>query len=156
MFLTTAQLSNIKLPLSYTAKSVSGISLYHIINSYLKLFPTNKVVINTSAPQATATTDTGAGTGSPTVTVSGNKYAGIISLTTGSAPATSATIATIDLKATAPTQFIPILTPANAATAAETIDWSANGTTTGFTILSGSTALTASTNYKWYYAAYII
>jgi hypothetical protein len=97
---------------------------------------------------------TGAGT-SPTVSVTGSDVAGLITVTPGSSPATSATVATVTYNTsygTAPNAVS--LTPANAAAAAlsgnASVYLSASNAGT-FVITSGSTALTASTQYKWWY-----
>lgn len=100
---------------------------------------------------------TGAGT-SPTVSVSGNDQAGVITVTTGTTPSGSAaTVATITLGATAPNAPKSILlSPANANAAAlsgTTQVWAdtPTATTTAWTIKSGSAALAASTTYLWSY-----
>ena len=108
----------------------------------------------TSAPTIAA--GTGAGT-SPTVAVAGAPMGGLVTITTGSSPATSATIATVtfvDDFTGAPR--VVILTPANAAAAAlngagEPFVDSANTTTAHFLITSGSSALAGATTYKFYY-----
>jgi hypothetical protein len=81
--------------------------------------------------------------------------AGLITVTPGSSPATSATVATVTYNTsygTAPNAVS--LTPANAAAAAlsgnSSVYLSASNAGT-FVITSGSTALTASTQYKWWY-----
>lgn len=150
--LTSQQLSRIFLPLSFAKRSGASASLYEIINSYLKLFPINKIVTNTAAPAATITAGAAAGT-SPTVSITGNKYAGIVNVTTGTSPATG-TLATIDLKAIADNAHVVILTPAEADAAGAVAKIYATGTTTGFTITVQTAALAASTAHSWNYVAY--
>lgn len=99
---------------------------------------------------------TGAGTG-PTVAVTGNDNAGVITVTTGTTPTASATVATI----TFGTAFgvVPRAAPtfeANAAAAAlsgtgKVYSDQASLTATAFQIKVGSTALAASTQYKWWF-----
>jgi hypothetical protein len=98
---------------------------------------------------------TGAGT-SPTVTLDSqaSDICGTISVTTGSAPSASATVATVTFFA--PYLVAPhvILTPHNGAAAAlsgATQVFGAGETTAHFTITSGSSALAASTAYQWNY-----
>ena len=112
------------------------------------------VVGITSAPSISG--GTGAGT-SPTVSVSGTDIGGNISITTGTSPATSATVATITYNvAWTSTPSTVVLTPANAAAAALTgnanvyVDVASN-TSSVFVIKVGSTALAASTSYKFFY-----
>ena len=100
----------------------------------------------------------GAGT-SPTVSVSGTDLAGQITITTGTLPSPSATVATITFATaynSAP-KYIGI-TPANSNAAAlgGNIIWadSAGILTTAFTLNSGLVGLAASTTYIFYY--YII
>jgi hypothetical protein len=99
---------------------------------------------------------TGAGT-SPTVSITGKDLGGYISVTTGTVPSLSATVATISFgnSRTAKPRSI-VLTPANAAAAALSgvnmvYVSESNISTTSFLILSGTTALTGSTQYKWFY-----
>lgn len=111
-------------------------------------------------PNATPTiaAGTGAGTG-PTISITGVDSNGYISVTTGSAPATSATIATVTFASSAygSAPRTVILTPANAATAAlavaaQAVVIQANITTAVFVVTSGGTALAATTAYQWYYS----
>lgn len=150
--LTTQQLSRIFLPVSFAKQSNSSVSLYEIINSYLKLFPTNKIVTNTSAPAATITAGAAAGT-SPTLTITGNKYAGVVNVTTGTSAATG-TLATIDLKVVGATANRVILFPAEADAAAASTKIFTTSTATGFTIGVTTAALTDATAYSWNYIAY--
>lgn len=99
---------------------------------------------------------TGAGT-APTVVIAGSDRAGLITVTTGTTPTASATVATITFGrpfGTAPAAVL--LTPAGAVSAALSgiaaayVD-SAATTTTAFVVKVGSTALAASTAHKWHY-----
>lgn len=101
---------------------------------------------------------TGAGTGSPTVTVAGTDLGGNITVTTGTAltPVASGTVATLSFfnssYGSAPNCVI--LTPANSATAllgTVTCCFVNTPTSTGFPITAGTTALVGATTYKWYY-----
>jgi hypothetical protein len=103
----------------------------------------------------TATAGAGAGT-SPTVSLNGQSsdVSGYLSVTTGSAPAANATVATITFGTAYSTLAKCMLWPANAA--ASGIVGAANvyvpvPTTTAFLITSGTTALAASTLYTWGY-----
>jgi hypothetical protein len=106
-----------------------------------------------SAPAIAA--GTGAGS-SPTIAIAGSDSSGQITLTTGSSPATSATIATVTFNAVFPNTPYVILTAANAAAAALTgaTQVYAASTTSAMTVTSGSTALTASTQYIWNYHSF--
>lgn len=105
---------------------------------------------NTAAPNIVA--GTGAGT-SPTVSISGNDFSGDVSITTGTLPTAAATVATITYTFTYPANSFPIITPANAITAALSgiAMVYTTGTSTTFVITAGTTALAASTAYKWHY-----
>jgi len=99
---------------------------------------------------------TGAGT-TPTVSVQGTNLSGLVTVTTGSAPAgTNAIVATITYAGglTYPTDSYVVLYPANALTA--TLSGIsmvyATGTTTTFVITSGTTALTGASTYLWNYS----
>jgi len=109
----------------------------------------------TSAP--TLATGTGSGTGGTiTATLSTNTtdMAGQVNITTGTAPAASATVFTVTFNVAYGTAPIVILTPGNAITArlnnVNNVYVSASSTTT-FTVTSNTTALTATTAYVWYY-----
>lgn len=111
-------------------------------------------VVGVGSPTIAA--GTGAGT-SPTVTVTGNDRAGLISVATGTAPAASAVVATITSStASGAAPKAVILTPAgpNAATlsgnGAVYLD-SASTTAAHFVLKVGSSALAASTTYLWHY-----
>jgi hypothetical protein len=78
---------------------------------------------------------------------------GIITLTAGTTPSTSATVATITYTLAFPTNTFPVLTAANsnAALLSGVTMVYTTGTTTKFTITSGTSALTSTIQYKWYY-----
>lgn len=106
-----------------------------------------------SAPTISA--GTGAGTG-PTVSVTGTDLGGYITITTGTLPAATTTVATITFSKTyTSAPRCVALSPAGVNSAGLSglsmvyVDQSAITTTT-FTITSG-TSLAASTTYKWYY-----
>ena len=99
---------------------------------------------------------TGAGA-SPTVcSISGNQFAGQISVTTGSAPASSAIIATITLAHACPTSVYAVVRGSNAAAASlngTSHEYPDGFTASSWTLTSNSTGLTASTAYTWSYIA---
>lgn len=107
--------------------------------------------ISNGSPSITA--GSGAGT-SPTISITGTDMGGVITLTTGTTPGLSATIATITYQLTWGNNSWPVLTSANAATAAlsGTTMVFTTGSTSNFTITSGTVALTGATTYKWYYS----
>jgi hypothetical protein len=99
---------------------------------------------------------TGAGTG-PTVVITGNDNAGVITVTTGTAPAASATVVTITFgQAFGVTPRAVILTDASPSAAALSgpgkvyADQSTLGLTS-WQVKVGATALAAATQYKWWY-----
>lgn len=108
---------------------------------------------NGTAPTIAA--GTGAGT-LPTVAIAANSHdlAGIVNVTTGTAPTLSAIIATITFnRSFANTPFVTI-TPANAATALLTgvnMVYAVGASATTFTITAGTTALNSATAYSWNY-----
>jgi len=118
---------------------LNTISVKHIIGS-------------SSAPTIAA--GTGAGT-SPTVSVSGNDLAHKVTITTGTSPTASATVATITFNVAYGAAPKIILTPVNSAAAALSgttqiyVD-DASTTTTVYVIKVGSGGLTASTTYLFY------
>ena len=135
--------------------------MYEIINSYLKLFPTNKVVINSSAPAATIAAGDAAhdGDDDATVTINGNKYAGHVTLTTGAAT-TTGTLATITLNDTmfdANTERLLIqLSPTNevaAALGAYAVD---DGANPGVFLINTATAPDPETAFQWDYVIHRI
>lgn len=99
---------------------------------------------------------TGAGT-SPTVcSITGNDDAGQISVTTGTAPASSATIATITRANACPTTVYAVVRGSNAAAASltgTTHEYPDGFTAGSWTLTSNTTGLTASTAYTWAYIA---
>ena len=106
---------------------------------------------NSSTP--TIATSTGAGTSPTGVTVTGTDMSGVVALTTGSSPTTSAVLATITYNLAYSSAPVVVITPANAATAslmAAQAVW-VNIGTSNFTINTNTTALNASTAYKWNY-----
>lgn len=114
----------------------------------------NHLIGGSSAPSISA--GAGAGT-SPTVAITGTDMGGYISVTAGTIPSLSATIATVTFNsAYGSAPKCVVITPANAETAilsgASMVFVNQAGiTTTTFDITSGVTALTAATAYKWYY-----
>ena len=106
----------------------------------------------------TPTISAGAGAGtSPTISIAGIDECGYISLTTGTSPSTSSTVATITFSITY--GVVPkcvLITPANAA-AAELMGTGfvyvnqSGISATSWSISVGSTALDATTDYKWYF-----
>ena len=103
----------------------------------------------TTAPTYTA--DAGAGT-SPTISLSkATDIAGIINVTTGTAPSAWSVIATVNYNKTYSSAPIVVFSPINnkAASVSSTV-MLFNFTTTGFSIYA-STALTAATSYQWSY-----
>jgi hypothetical protein len=121
------------------------------LNSNGTLYPSHLGSL-TSAPTIAA--GTGAGT-SPTVSIAGNDIAQKVTITTGSSPTASATVATITFNVAYTTAPRVILTPANANAAGLSgasqvyVDDSSIGTTS-YVISVGSGGLTASTTYLFY------
>ena len=102
-----------------------------------------------SAPSITA--GAGAGT-SPTVSLSGDDMSGTITVTTGTLPTGSATVATITYGLVFPNNSYASLYPANAVTAAlGSLMVYTTGSTTNFTLTAPSAGLAAATTYKWVY-----
>jgi hypothetical protein len=99
-----------------------------------------------------ATAGAAAGT-SPTVAISGNKYAGTITITTGTS-ATTGVLATIDLKVQDATSNTVILFPADLDAAGAAAKVFVGSTATGFTINVGTSALANSTAHIWNYVAF--
>ena len=102
----------------------------------------------------TVAAGTGAGTG-PTIDAKGNDQTGSVGVYTGSSPAASAPVLTITQQNACPVAPNPVLTPANAVTAA------LSGTSAVFPVIdnaseweidSNTTALTAGTTYEWNYS----
>jgi hypothetical protein len=96
---------------------------------------------------------TGAGT-SPTIAIAGSDQAGVITLTAGSSPSASATVATVTFgQGFAATPQALVIVPGNAATAA-IAGWygdKATLSTSVFKLNTGSTALTGAGSYVWFY-----
>jgi len=163
--LTTQQLSRIFLPLSFGKRSGNSASLYEIINSYLKLFPTNKVVVNSSAPAATITIGDAANNGDTdgAVSIVGNKYAGQITVETGDATAADDVICTVNLNdskydESVNTLFVQI-TPVNADTAPYAVFTHVEDALNPggeFTLNNSDTPLVAATTYVWNYTVHYI
>jgi hypothetical protein len=103
-----------------------------------------------TAPAITA--GAGAGT-SPTLSLTGNDVGGLISLTTGTLPSTSATLFTVTFNVAFAAAPYVSFSPANSAAAAlGTVSAVyVTSTSTTFVITSGTTALAASTAYAWSY-----
>jgi len=95
---------------------------------------------------------TGAGT-SPTASIVGTNNGGVITVTTGTLPSSSATLVTVTYTGAFATGSQIILYPTNSATAllSGVSMVFTTGTTTTFTITTGTTALTAATTYSWAY-----
>lgn len=109
---------------------------------------TPQIVPSGAAPSVA----TGAAAGaSPTATISGFNMSGVVSVTTGTAPAASATLATVSFSSSL--SVAPVgcsLTPRNAAAAALGI-FATAPTQTNWTIAADAAAPAASTTYAWYY-----
>jgi hypothetical protein len=109
-----------------------------------------------SATKVAPTIVAGAGAGSgPTVSITGDDVAGIISVTTGSTPTASATVATITFAVALLTGAHVILQPTGAnargLTYLQVYCDDANTTTAHFVLSVGSSALTGATAYTWLY-----
>lgn len=116
---------------------------------------TNSIRSNGSAPGIAA--GTGAGT-SPSISVTGSDMAGTISVTTGTLPTLSATVATVTYNIAYGIKPHVILTPANSNAAllsGVNMVFVNDGTSTNsaFVLTAGTTALTAATTYIFYYLA---
>jgi hypothetical protein len=103
----------------------------------------------------TFTAGSGAGT-SPTLAANANSndLSGYLTVTTGTSPAASTTIATGTFGTAYATLAKCVLWPANAAASALTATAKAYipvGSNTAFTITAGTSALAASTLYTWGY-----
>jgi hypothetical protein len=109
----------------------------------------NLIIDSTSVP--TMAPGTGAGTSPTCTTVTGNNNSMVLSCTTGTSPAASATLATITYSGTlakAPSGCQ--LTPLNNASSSAMYDLHlTTPSTTSFTIVVGTTSLSASTNYSF-------
>lgn len=114
---------------------------------------TNSIRSNGSAPGIAA--GTGAGT-SPTISVTGSDMAGTITLTTGTLPTLSATVATVTYNVAYGIKPRVVLTPVNSNAAllsGVTMIFvnDASSSNSAFVLTAGTTALTAATAYTWYY-----
>ncbi len=99
---------------------------------------------------------TGAGTSPSVCTVTGNDEAGQIAVTTGTAPANAAVIATITLHNACPTSVYAVVRGSNAAAASlsgTTHEYPDGFTASSWTLTSNSTGLAATTAYTWAYIA---
>lgn len=101
----------------------------------------------------TVSTSTGAGvvTGG-TASITGGANNALLSLTTGTGPATSATVMTVTLADGCPNAPVPVLYPANANTATlsgVSMVFASSTASTTFTITSGTSALTGGIPYLW-------
>lgn len=114
---------------------------------------TNSIRSNGSVPGIAA--GAGAGT-SPTISISGSDMSGTISLTTGTLPSLSATVATITYNVDYGSKPRVVLTPANSNASllsgvnAAFVDDGASSSS-AFVITAGTTALGAATSFVWYY-----
>ncbi len=135
----TAQTGNI---------NISGTGVFGAAVSTVKLTVTGHIVSGGSTPSIAA--GAGAGTG-PTVSVAGTDIAGVITVTTGTGPATGK-LAGITFASAFTAAPNVVLTPANAnAAGLQAYVDSATTSTTVFDLDAATTAPTASTTYKWYY-----
>lgn len=146
---------NLDAPTASTNVTFGGGAYALYINSGNSFF-NNNVRINGNLTQGSVTSiaaGTGAG-GSPTVTIAGGDQGGLITVTTGTTPTASGTIATITYATAFGTASYPTLTPANAATAllSGTGMVFTTGSTGSFTLTAGTVALTTLTTYAWYYS----
>lgn len=106
---------------------------------------------STNAPTIAA--GAGAGT-SPSVSISGGDQDGLITVTTGTLPTGSATVATITYGYAFPNNSYVVLYPANTVTAAlGTLMVYTTGSASNFTLTSPVAGLGASATYKWNYHA---
>lgn len=104
---------------------------------------------------ASITAGLGAGT-SPTVSLGSNSgnVAGTITVTTGTSPTASATVATVSFTSSLPTPPVCQALPNNSSAAAlsgTALVYAANESTSSFQLVVGSTPLSGSTQYKWKY-----
>lgn len=106
----------------------------------------------TSTPTIAA--GTGAGSSPGTLSVTGTDASMVISITTGTAPVLSSTVATVTFATAYGVAPVIILTPANSAAAlltgiTDAFITQASTSTTTFVITSGTTGLTGATTYVW-------
>jgi hypothetical protein len=113
---------------------------------------TQQVTGTGSTPNVTAGSAAGGGSAS----ASGNTLAGVLSVTTGSSPSSSAVLATVSwsLPSGTPPRGCSLM-PRNAAAAAATgTIFTGAPSTSGWTVNVGASALTASTSYSWSYQCF--
>lgn len=108
---------------------------------------------NSSTPGIAA--GTGAGS-SPTIGITGSDLSGTITLTSGTLPTLSATVATVTYNAAYGSQPRVVLTPVNSNAAllsGVTMVYinDASSSASSFVLTAGTTALSAATIYVWYY-----
>jgi hypothetical protein len=100
----------------------------------------------------TSTVSTGAGTG-PTLSITGANAFGLITLITGSVPATNSVILTWTPSLAAPNKFVCVISDGNlnsdVLTGTSNVYVTSSQTTVSLN--SGSVALSAATTYNWYY-----
>lgn len=108
--------------------------------------------IGTGSPTVVTNAGAGGGTGTVTLDASANDSGMVITLNTGSSPATSSTILTVSFGTAYANVPHIVFCPANSTDAilsgASSVFLDTVGTGS-FTLKSGSTALTGSTTYKW-------
>jgi hypothetical protein len=98
--------------------------------------------------------NTGAGASPSVCTITGNDEGGVINITTGSAPANSAIIATVTLGNACPTMAYPIIRSSNANASQLTgnsHDYPNNISASQWSFTSNSAGLSATTAYAWNY-----
>lgn len=118
--------------------------------AYLRVI--NKWRAQDCLPNTTAATiAAGAAAGSsPTVTVTGDAYSGLVSITTGTT-ATTGTLATVTLGITAPTGTHIVVEPYNGIAKTHDVRWYATSTTTTLVFTVQTTALSDATAYTFKY-----
>jgi len=129
-----------------TTKIATTAFVQAVINALVAAFTQPKIL--GSSAIGTITGGTGAGT-APTLSVTGNDIGFQVTITTGSTPATSATICTVAFGTAYTAAPVCVVQPRNAnaialANAAQPLP---SESTTGISLISGGTALSASTTY---------
>lgn len=99
---------------------------------------------------ATIAADTSAGS-SPTIAVTGNGVAGLITLTTGTTAKATGNIFAVTLPVTYPTGTFVTLTAGNTTAGVQIARVFVEGSTNKFTVKCSGTALSDATQYKWHY-----
>lgn len=102
------------------------------------------------ANTATIAADTSAGS-SPTIAVTGNGVAGLITLTTGTSAKATGNIFAVTLPVTYPTGTFVTLTAGNTTAGVQIARVFVEGATNKFTVKCSGTALSDATQYKWHY-----